>query len=381
MGNLSPLSAAELADGVYDIHQPELFKSFLRKRNEFSQDASQQSKTYGEVGIRLINVSDAFGVCVRGVGNYSNDIFIIFRGSTKRNYHADWFSNARAGLNSSKSGSLVHAGFNQIFTSMVEQMVGFLDNNRSATTVHCIGHSLGGAVANLAVDWISDRYNFAVKLYTFGAPRVGLGQGGFASKLTTKLLAENIYRVFHSTDPVPMVPLFPFLHAPVSGEGYYIPYGGLTINVSAHSMGNYITSVGGHNWGLLYQPAPNLSKASIRAWLEGNTESNPHSISFWNKLHCAISHIVQWVFASVGVIASGALTVADHLAILLQKGLSLAGEVSSWVFLFARKIMRALGMRVVEAIEQLTIQLLRVILKKLVNKIAQQAARALDFIL
>ncbi len=381
MSNLSSTSAAELASGVYDISQPELFGAFIRKRKEFSQNKNDRSKAYGEVGSRLINVSDAFGVCVKGDGVYKNELFLIFRGSTKRNFGADWVSNARAGLNTSQSGSLVHTGFNHIFTSMIAQLSRFLDESRSAHTVHCIGHSLGGAVANIAADWIADRYNFAVKLYTFGAPRVGLGHGGFASKLTTKLLPENIYRVFHSTDPVPMAPLYPFMHAPVSGQAYYIPFSGLTINISAHSMENYIQSVSGHAWGALYQPAPSFSPAAIKQWLEGNSENNPHSISFWNKLHYAIMHIVQKVLSIAGVAFSSAMTIADHIAMILQKGVNLSGEIASWVFLFARKIMRALSMRVVETIEELTIQMLRLLLNKLTRRIAEQAARALDSLL
>lgn len=136
--------------------------------------------------------------------------------------------------------------------------------------------------------------------------------------------------------------------------------------------------MGGHKWGVLYQPVPNFSKASIKHWLEGDLENNPHSMSFWNRLHYATMHIVQMVLSGVGGVVSGALTIADHLAILLQKGLNLAGDISRWVFLFARKIMRALGMKVVESVEKITIQLLRFIVKRIVGRIAQQAAKALD---
>ncbi len=378
MTTLNPLLASELALGSYNVVNNFKLRLFLESRNEFSNETGDSSQSYGEVGSRLFNVADAFGVCVKGTGIYKNDLFLIFRGSTNRNYGADWISNGRAGVNTSKTGSLVHIGFNQIFNSMTDQLARFLNAHRSAHTVHCIGHSLGGAVANLAADWIADHYSFNVKLYTFGAPRVGFGNGGFASKLSTKLLPENIYRVFHSTDPVPMVPLFPFLHAPASGQAYYVPFSGLTINISAHSMENYIQSVGGHTWNLLYQPAPNFSKAAIRHWLEGDTESNPHSVGFWNRLHYAALHIVQGVLTGVGIAFSGVLTIADYMAILLKKGVELAGEISHWVFLFARKIMRALGMKVVESVEELTIQLLRNILRRIIGRIAREATKAIE---
>lgn len=85
----------------------------------------------------------------------------------------------------------------------------FINQQPGTTMVHCIGHSLGGAIANLAAEWAANTLNKKVKLYTFGSPRVGFASGGFANKLTTALLPENIHRVYHNNDPVPMIPTFP----------------------------------------------------------------------------------------------------------------------------------------------------------------------------
>ena len=77
------------------------------------------------VGSRLINTRDTFGVCAKGTGDYKDDVFLIFRGSTLANYGADWVSNARIGLEIGVSGKPVHIGFNHIFKSMIEQLETF----------------------------------------------------------------------------------------------------------------------------------------------------------------------------------------------------------------------------------------------------------------
>jgi len=150
-------------------------------------------------------------------------------------------------------------------------------------TIHCIGHSLGGAVASLAADWIKENHSSEVKLYTFGAPRVGFGSG-FGQSITNKLLAKNIHRVYHGTDPVPMVPLFPFAHAPTSGQSYYLPFGGLVVNFGAHKMRNYITSIGGNDWAGVYQANPiQHSVDSIKSWLQSDTTESTQNSWVWEK--------------------------------------------------------------------------------------------------
>ena len=49
----------------------------------------------------------------------------------------------------------MHIGFNAIFKSMLPDIQAFMVQNSTALMVHCIGHSLGGAVATLAADWVS----------------------------------------------------------------------------------------------------------------------------------------------------------------------------------------------------------------------------------
>src|SRR5262249_17886627 len=82
---------------------------------------------------------------------------------------------------------------------------------QQADHIHCVGHSLGGAVANLVAYYLKSSYANDVKLYTFGAPRVGT-YFGLPKALEKKLGESNIYRVSHQLDPITMIPTFPFLH-------------------------------------------------------------------------------------------------------------------------------------------------------------------------
>ncbi len=102
----------------------------------------------------------------------------MFRGSTKSNFGADWLSNARCGVQSSAAG-MVHVGFSHIFDSMRQEIGRFVrrqidDPQNPVQTIHCIGHSLGGAVATLAADWVKRTTRKHVELHTFGAPKPGL---------------------------------------------------------------------------------------------------------------------------------------------------------------------------------------------------------------
>ena len=55
------------------------------------------------VGFRAINTTDGFGVCALGSGVYANHVIIVFRGTTEINARGDWASNARIGVETSKT--------------------------------------------------------------------------------------------------------------------------------------------------------------------------------------------------------------------------------------------------------------------------------------
>ncbi|NNE63451.1 MAG: hypothetical protein HKN34_05160, partial [Gammaproteobacteria bacterium] len=166
MSQLSPRVAAELANEVYDV-QSELFLKGFLSRPEFSKKESNKKHLVAEVGGRLLRATRVgFGVCALGGKGYENELFIIFRGSTFANNNADWISNGRIGIQTSINGLPVHIGFNSIFNSMLPSIKDYLSKVQNIKTIHCIGHSLGGAIATLTADWISTHRAQTVKLYT-----------------------------------------------------------------------------------------------------------------------------------------------------------------------------------------------------------------------
>lgn len=378
MGMVSPSLAAQLAGSAYLIRDKISLEDFL-KSTYFSSQRNERSTAHAVVGSRLINTKDAFALLTRGAGDFDKDVFLLFRGTTGSNGGADVITDVRAGLVISNTGSFVHSGFNQTFTSLKADVDRFLRAQKDIINVHCIGHSLGGAVASLAADWIKANFPVHVKLYTFGAPRIGLGIDGFARATTTRLGKNNIYRVFHSNDAVPMLPIFPYAHAPVPNGAYGIGNGSLPISVLSHFMETYSTSVSGKDWaGLNDMPETSLSIEAIKQWLSSSGGENAADASVWHKLNFALAFILQGALAKFQAPIIGALTLADHVAMLLQKTIELSAELAKWVFLLIQKMMKMLGMGTLRTTEELTEALMRSVLNRLVQRISNEVRKALS---
>ncbi len=365
---------ARMAKEVYDV-QSDFDMQIFGQSFGLAEQSGQvvQAKT----GFRLINAQSAFAICARGKNANSGDVFIVFRGTTSSNYGADWITDARMGLNISSTGEFVHSGFNHTFNTLREQLVEYLASQKDVRTVHCIGHSLGGAVANLAADWIASNYQIKVKLYSFGAPRVGYGEMGFARNITTKLSPDNILRVYHSADPVPMVPLFPYAHAPAWGLPCYMPNAGQVFSFSQHKMGNYLNSVGSKAWKELRRAEPQFSFSAIKQWLDSDAIDSTASSTVWHKLNAAAFYLVKAVLAVVAVPLVAGMTVADYLAMVLSKGLELAVDISGWILKFIQKLMRMVGYTVVKAKEEVTTQILQSLLYRVSETIYREVRKAM----
>lgn len=307
----------------------------------------------------------------------------MFRGSTTKNYGADWLSNARCGVQSS-AGGLVHVGFSHIFNSMRLDIDNFVsgqigDKANPVHTIHCIGHSLGGAVAIIAADHIRRTTRKEVLLYTFGAPKPGFE--GFAKDLTRGLNQDNIHRVYHATDPVPMVPLYPFTHPPVPGFGHFKGSNDAIVSAAAHDMAKYIQSVKGATWKSMHNRPPSPGYELIEKWLESSGGLNPFSVDTWSWLNAALEYVLKKILGAAAVLAQapfiGALSLADRIAWILVKGIDMAIDAGKWVVLLIRKMMQILHMKVVETAKELTRALMRTVLERIMERISQEAIKAL----
>ncbi|WP_096084675.1 lipase family protein [Agaribacterium haliotis] len=383
---LPPSDASSLARDVYLINETseKSVSDFLQHR-VFSQQSRAKvlkARTGGRV---LLRARDAFGICAVGGGAYQGDLFLVFRGSTFRNMGADWLTNGRVGLSFSRTGLPIHLGFNQTFNSMLDQLRSFLSSAPPGTTVHCIGHSLGGAIASLAADWFSKQGGGrAVKLYSFGAPRVGTES--FARSTEQSLRPENINRAYHHTDPVPMVPLFPYTHAPLNSFSANIPSTEALISGQAHRIGLYIKRVQGKSWADLKHnvEAPYQLESAIENWLRSRSPVDLNSHVFWRWCEAALIFVVRKISVaalySLQSLMIGAFTFADKIAYLFLQGANVLSRAAQWVLLFVAKLSRALGMKEPKSEDELDRSIIRSVLISLDNRANSNARQAMRFV-
>ena len=377
---LNPRAAATLADAVYTVGSGDdlALKAFL-SNPLFSSNAQSQQTLNAAVGGRIIKSAiDGFGLAAMGGGQFQGDLFLVFRGTTSRNKGADFLTDARIGLTNAR-----HIGFKHAFRSMREDISDFAKRNQIKGSVHCIGHSLGGAVATLAAEWAHDNVTPHVNLYTFGQPRVGISH--FANDLTRKLFSHNIHRVFHSTDPVPMVPIFPYTHCPLPGLGHRINSDQKITSGDAHKMTGYIDSVKGKLWSQLDRaPASYNYENAIEEWLQSKRHESGSCPKTFELVEQALFWLIKkslaGLVAGVQLAAMGVHTFLDKMAWVMAQGFKLKNEASRWVRLFMEKVMRILGIAYTKGIQNPSRNFFRFLLETLTRRAYELAKKAILFI-
>lgn len=381
MKSLSPKISSELACDVYGINKHSKTNLFFQ-RPEFVGSAVENQRISATVGGQYFKTSVGFGSCVRGAGQYKDDLFLIFRGSSTNHCGLDWLSNVRFGVGRSITGLPVHIGFNEIFFSMRSELEKFIHQHRDVSVVHCIGHSSGGAVAALVADWLHTIIGKQAILYSFGAPKTGVE--AFAKSLTYKLGGENIHRVYHSSDPVAMVPAYPFTHSPTSSSGYQIPFQGAGVNHASHSMFNYKNSLSRfRSWRDIYCPLVLCNDESqVERWLRAESRVSPHDPQTWEWINASLVLVIKKVLGAGASILQlpfvASLTLADRASHLLLAGLRKAFDLGVLVVFLMQKIMSALGMNVVNGQEEMTYMLMHNVLTRVMNKITAEAKQAIS---
>jgi hypothetical protein len=385
MNELSPSQAAAIASGVYLLVDRSV--QSLQARGEplgceglFHADG--RSGFQGRSGNLAWHALSGFGYIAAGEGSFAGDVLIATRGTLTT---TDWLSNANIGLQLGPSGLPVHAGFHEIWKTFKPSLETFL-RGRNPTRIHCVGHSLGGALATITADMISAGRIADVMLYSFGCPRTG--DGIFSRALTQRVGRGQIHRVFHPSDPVPMIPLFPFWHAPVGQHGLAISNakGGL-INSSAHSMReSYIPALGGSSWlslaGAAAQRADEAQQA--QGWLERSAQGQSGFVMGSAKLLDMIGRALRWLMLSaakvaghsVGAALSVGATVLDQVAWVLSTGASLSMQVAGYVKTLIGAIFSFLGRSAI-GVGDVTVAFLRWVLALLYTSVRAAAQGAL----
>lgn len=365
---LTPDYAASLADDIYQIKTAATRKGFVFKYKgdmELVGDGPVEKGLKPKKmlpGVAVSGATGAFGLLksthtmgVTSFGKspkYANEAFVLLKGTASL---FDGLTDANAGLKRFHSGGLVHQGFFYTFDSFLPQLQEFAQEcaSRGISTIHCVGHSLGGALATLVADWLRVNVKTSeVELYTFGSPRVGMPF--FAEGCCAKVGPSNIYRVFHNLDPVPMVPTWPFSHVTDSFDDYRMACNMAQNPVKYHSIKTYVKTVekAGGQWSVLKSHnEPEILEASVISWLEsdGPVSFSLNSAKVLNAALLWIINKISEVFF-VGLVGVGgtAFTLLDRLAYMMHKAYEFGEKVGYWVDRLMKKMAKMLGFIITE---------------------------------
>lgn len=333
-------------------------------------------------GLGFIRGRTVFGFAAFGVNHYSNHAFIVLRGTE---FGGDALTDMNVGVSHSSTYKYVHDGFNETFQSLKHDLDKFIIELRQKNIahVHCIGHSLDGAVASLVAEYVQVSTSLRPYIYTFGAPRVGFGS--FANHLTQEVTPQRIFRFYHRTDIVPCVPFWPFVHAPsfmADTCDYFLPSPGVVPSGAWHRMTTYADSVSRKSWGQLrsLRDEP-ITDRKIESWLK---RKSPIHFTLTNLrwLDRAIAYVVNKCVTAAGMgltmAFSSGFTIMDRLAYILRKGIDLSANLTSLVMRLIRKILSLLGLRPVVDKSEASQQFVSGLFARLADRVNGQVKSALN---
>ncbi|MEL6566657.1 MAG: lipase family protein [Pseudomonadota bacterium] len=379
---LSGRNAAILADAGYAVTTARTNDQAL----EMAQEDVRYTENYvleqnlttsvtpigGIVGTsgNIVTEQAGFGTLLQRHAGVDREFILVMRGTQTK---IDWLSNLNIGMTRGPTGTLVHTGFAAIYDSLrqdVKRMIAAAKPQR----MHFVGHSLGGALATLsAVDFAQGK-TCPSHLYTFGAPRVGgLALGGEISRVIGD---TRVKRVYAQSDPVPMIPLFPFFHAGPGTTG--INGGFSSITAAAHSMsGCYIPKMPGTGWPAA---AAMPSKLDPDYWLTQAEKTNGiGSTMGYYFLGLALGGILPWLHATSAQVTAS-LTMLDLLAEGLYRAASLAAQVGKLLLRFVKSALRFAGGVATAGLSlaDITVSFLRYVLGLMMGRVIQAARSALQ---
>lgn len=178
--------------------------------NPLSQISDVLSEEYGLTQYKPFEVNDTQAFLAAN----ADMLVLAFRGTTSA---TDWITNVKFALSPADVGR-VHYGFQEalglVWDDLYDTICTWKDRDQ---TLWITGHSLGGALATLAVDRLTERRMEVSGLYTFGQPRVGDRQ--FADNFNRKM-KDNTFRFVDDEDIVTKVP-FPPAYRHIGTEYFF----------------------------------------------------------------------------------------------------------------------------------------------------------------
>lgn len=329
--------------------------------------------------------SSGFGYLLNIKKGQLRHTVIATRGTRPEMGAPDLLTDARAAMTGFGDFGQVHKGFKKTFDSVLANLVRDSSAVMDSDVVHCVGHSLGGAVATLMAAHYA-RLGKKVKLYTFGSPRVGAFTS-FAA-MHKAIGKDNIYRVAHDLDPISLIGPFPYIHVNPSASdanNFTLPSPtGSLFSTANHDMQAYIASVAKSPL-LTWENARGYAKQTdhdncvLAKWLlhEGN---NPGWVQYASAKTLGIlfklfSHVLKSISTSLIL----GLTAVDLLAEMLMNGMTRMATLGTQVFTLLRHAATWAGITVAAGAD-FTTQIIGRILTTMLARLNAMATHAINTI-
>ena len=335
-------------------------------------------------GTTGIGTSSGFGYLLNCKKGDRRHAIIATRGTRpEMAWKPDIVTDLRAGMTGFGDYGQVHKGFRRTFDSVIAGLAADHTSIMDADIVHCVGHSLGGGVATLIAAHYAS-LGKAVKLYTFGCPRVGAYQT--YSALEESIKPENIYRTSHDLDPVTLIATYPYIHVlpkPLTGNNFTLvsPTGSL-FSTANHDMERYIRSVARDpedTWEIVRGRAQQVDhdNAVLAKWLL-HSDNDPGWVRYASaKTLGILFKLFAHVLKDVSTAIIEGLTATDLLAEMIHKGLARSMALSQQVFTLLRHAAEWTGIKLAAGVD-FTVQIIRRILDKMMARLEHMAAHALS---
>lgn len=389
MNELNPTQIFVLSDKAYELKKT--FSHVVKRdlANALPFVSVETLKPITATSGLITPVSSGFGFMAQLNGGRSREIVIATRGTT--HCREDYGTDINAIPTLGPTGHAIHKGFGTTFKSYVQQLNEFIQQQNlgfKPTAVHCMGHSLGGALANLNAAACAE-LGLNSYLYTVAAPRVGMVP--YAEHLSKKMKAAHVYRVANEADIVTMVPCYPFVHSPYVHGTYLLEGGMLKINPMQHMLANGYGSMVNSSWKQMQSltqgkqqqlenslyPANNKEAGQFEqlAKMPGAMFSG-RLLKLINKaIHDMLARLGAQSLLSVGHYRTGAFTVLDQMAEILARYAQASHKQAKEVAGMLNAIMAYLG-RSTHALADASVATIRWVFNLLhqsVNAMARQA--------
>ncbi|WP_138515893.1 lipase family protein [Limnobacter alexandrii] len=388
MNELNPTQIFVLSDKAYELKNgfTQVVKRDLANALPFV-DVETLKPITATSGL-ITPVASGFGFMAQLNGGRSREIVIATRGTVS---HADVGTDINAIPTLGPTGHAIHKGFNTTFKSYVQQLNEFIKQQNlgfKPTAVHCMGHSLGGALANLNAAACAE-LGLNSYLYTVAAPRVGMVP--YAEHLSKKMNAEHVYRVANEADAVTMLPVYPFVHAPYCHGTVLLDGGWATVSAFQHKLATGYSSMVNSTWKQMQShtrgkqqqlensmyPANNAEAGRFEqlAKMPGAMFSG-RLLKMINKaIHDMLTRLGAQSLLSVGHYGTGSFTVLDQMAEILARYAQASHKQAKEVAGMLNAIMAYLG-RATHTVADASVATIRWVfglLHQSVNTMAKQA--------